>query len=273
MAENIVAGPIENSPHGFKEAVCIHTDKVYDSCRDKECIADIRVWLSPCGQEVIDRAINVKIRKAEIIWVFTDIEPVRFNRGFYRVDLKYFFKITLDAFCGVGKPTQVEGLATYDKDVLLFGSEGNARIFTSHYKFDAYDIQDWTKTNLPKAVVETVDPIALSARVVDAKKHHHHSDEIDASSVPEAISNIFDEPLVFGGAQRKVLVTLGLFSIVKLERNVQLLVPSFDFCIPDKECIGSTEEDPCGFFDKIKFPVDEFFPPNSVGDDHCGCDD
>ena len=53
---------------GFKEAVCIHTDKVYDSCRDKDCIENLRVYLTPSGQEVIDCAINVKCTKAEIIW-------------------------------------------------------------------------------------------------------------------------------------------------------------------------------------------------------------
>ena len=26
---------------GFKEAVCIHTDKVYDSCRDKDCLENM----------------------------------------------------------------------------------------------------------------------------------------------------------------------------------------------------------------------------------------
>ena len=114
---------------GFKEAVCIHTDKVYDSCRDKDCIENLRVYLTPSGQEVIDCAINVKCTKAEIIWVFSDIEPVPFNRGFYSIDLKYFFKITLQAFTGLGRPTEVEGLASFNKKVILFGSEGNAKMF------------------------------------------------------------------------------------------------------------------------------------------------
>ena len=26
-----------SNDNGFKEAVCIHTDKIYDSCRDKQC--------------------------------------------------------------------------------------------------------------------------------------------------------------------------------------------------------------------------------------------
>ena len=105
----------------------------------------------------MDRAINVKCTRAEVIWVFTDIEAVPFNRGFYSVDLKYFFKVTLAVFTGVGRPTEVEGLATFDKKVILFGSEGNAKVFESKYKEDAFDPQLWRKTNMPHAVVEVAD--------------------------------------------------------------------------------------------------------------------
>ena len=63
-------------------------------------------------------------------------------------------------------------------------------------------------------------------------------------------------------------VTLGLFSIIRLERNVQLLVPVYDFCVPDKECVGATEDNPCDLFDNINFPVDEFFPPNACSFDN-----
>lgn len=70
-------------------------------CYDKDCIENARVYLTPCGQSIIDKAINVKFTKAEVIWVFSDIEAVPFNRGFYSVDLKYFFKVTLAVFTGV----------------------------------------------------------------------------------------------------------------------------------------------------------------------------
>ena len=147
--ENVCAP--QGCGHDCSDAVCIHTDKVIDSCRDKDCLEDMRVYFTACGQEIIDSAINVKCTKAEIIWVFSDTEPVPFNRGFYSVDLKYFFKITVAAFTGSGRPTEVEGLASFDKKVILFGSEGNAKIFASKYKEDAFDAQLWKKTNLPKA--------------------------------------------------------------------------------------------------------------------------
>lgn len=63
----------------FREAVCIHTDKVYDSCRDKDCLENIRVYLTACGQDIVDRAINIKCTKAEIIWVFSDQSRSKYN--------------------------------------------------------------------------------------------------------------------------------------------------------------------------------------------------
>ena len=120
---------------GCNEKVCIQTDQIYDSCRSKECIECLRVFLTETGQEVIDRAIDVKCRKAEVIWT-------------------YFFRLTLEVYTGVARPVTVEGLASFNKKVVLFGSEGSAKIFTSKYKEDSFDPQLWQKTNMPKAVVD-----------------------------------------------------------------------------------------------------------------------
>ncbi|MBQ2663443.1 MAG: hypothetical protein IJG16_04765, partial [Clostridia bacterium] len=49
------------------------------------------------------------------------------------------------------------GLAAFDKKVILFGSEGNAKIFESKYREEAFDAQLWKKTNLPHAVVEVCE--------------------------------------------------------------------------------------------------------------------
>lgn len=264
----------------FREAVCIHTDKIYDSCRDKDCLENMRVYFTAACQDIIDRAISVKCTKAEIIWVFSDIEPVPFNRGFYSVDLKYFFRITLAVFTGVGRPTVVEGLSAFNKKVILFGSEGSAKVFESRYKEDAFDAQLWKKTNMPHAVVEVVDPITLGAKVVDVrdKRMCGCDDELDLASVPESVCRVFDDAIVCGKEAKRVFVSLGIFSIIKLERRVQLLIPSYDFCIPNKECVGATDDNPCDLFERIEFPVDEFFPPEKcafVGDNgggkDCGC--
>ena len=93
--------------------------------------------------------------------------------------------------------------------------------------------------------------------------------------VPENVANFFGEDLAAPGAQQ-VVVTLGTFSIIQLTRDVQLMIPSYDFCVPRKECDSQTD-DPCEAFSKIEFPSDSFFPPSTAESENgtapfgCGC--
>lgn len=49
-----------------------------------------------------------------------------------------------------------------------------------------------------------------------------------------------------------------------------MMIPAYDFCIPDKESEYSTG-DPCEMFKKIQFPMEDFFPPRlSEFRDDCG---
>ena len=246
---------------GLRHRHRFRTDKIYDSCRDKECLEDLRVYFTVCDQEIIDNAVNVRLSNASVIWVSTDVEPVPFNQGYYTIDMRFYFKVTLDIYCDLVRPKQVTGLAIYDKKVVLFGSEGKSKVFQSLYNFDGPDKQLLGKTNLPKAVVEVVDPIGLSARLVDACPPIPKCDLCDVSSIPECICNLFDDIFANPDTTKRVYVTLGLFSITKLERNVQLLIPVYDFCIPNNECVSATQDNPCELFDKIDFPINEFYPP------------
>ena len=67
-----------------------------------------------------------------------------------------------------------------------------------------------------------------------------------------------------------MVVSLGIFTIVQLIRNVQMLMPVYDYCMPNKECTP-TSENPCDLFHKMSFPVNEFFPPAGETDSGCGC--
>ena len=83
-----------------------------------------------------------------------------------------------------------------------------------------------------------------------------------ACQIPSAIRGLFDEELVLSGDHRRLFVTLGQFSIVRLERDAQLAVPVLDYGIPAKECCdnpGGTE-DSCEMFSRIPFPTDQFNP-------------
>lgn len=83
---------------GIREAVCIDTNRVYDSCADKDCLADMRVYFTDRAQCIIDNATSVRCRSCKIINCFIDVEAVPFNRGYYSVDITFFFKVYLDAY-------------------------------------------------------------------------------------------------------------------------------------------------------------------------------
>lgn len=242
-----------------REAVCVHTKKVYDSCRDKECLQDLRVYLTRCSQAVLNSSTSVKAKTAELLWAYIDVEPIPFNKGYYTIDIKYFYKVTAEAFCGLARPREICGLATYDKRTVLFGSEGSVHIFSSQYRPQADDLQCFARTNLPVAVVEVVDPVVLGARIADESCCCGCASTCE---IPEMICSCFEDDLIVSDEGRKLYATLGQFSIIKLERDIQLVMPTYDICLPDKECSGSGNgEDPCELFSHFKFPVDEFFPP------------
>ena len=253
-----------------KENVCVNVDRVYDCCKDRDCMVDLRVYVNNSAQELLNRAINVKPVSADLLWTYIDVEALPFNRGFYTVDVKFFFKTYFDLFTGVGRPTRIEGLATFDKRIILFGSEGGANIYSSLYAPTAHDVEMLMRTNLPKATVEVVQPIMLSAKLVDVCDRKFGCGHVDLTSVPEAICKCFDGCLCEPEEGKNLYTTLGLFSIVRLLREVQLLIPSYDFCVPQRECSSPSEEDPCAFFYKMEFPQDEFFPPKSI-DGEGGC--
>ena len=123
----------------IREAVCIQVEKIYDSCKEKDCIEDARVFFRNPDRInwLVCHAINVKARRAEVVKVFTDVEEVPFKRGFFTVDIKFFIKVTLEFFVpkhnGGIKIITVPGIVLFDKKVILFGSEGNVKIFKSHF--------------------------------------------------------------------------------------------------------------------------------------------
>ena len=67
---------------------------------------------------------------------------------------------------------------------------------------------------------------------------------------------------MLAGEKRRLFATLGQFSIVRLERDAQLIVPVLDYAIPTKECCDAPgcAEDPCEMFSRIPFPAQQFAP-------------
>lgn len=261
MPDRVLPGPVQDNSC-IREAVCVHTRKIYDSCKDKDCIEDLRLYPTRESQCYIDNAISVRAKSAKLLYVTIDVEEITFNKGYYTVDLRYFYRVKGEAFSLVNRPSDISGLCVFDKRVILFGSEGSAKVFTSTTPLYGLDSRTIETSNLPIAVVEAVDPIILGMKLVDICDHR--KGETGIYEVPSFITESFPCELMFDHSDRRVLVTLGQFSMVRLERDTQLLIPSYDYCMPDKECIGSGDEDPCSLFSKIHFPVDEFFPPDTL---------
>ena len=165
--------------------------------------------------------------------------------------MTYFYRVTGETFPG---NMTLTGLAIFDKRVMLFGSEGRLKTFGSS------DSPVSAGRDMPYAVVDAVDPIALHMSIVDPGTEP----TAEARDIPQFIRDEFGEDILLDRPGRQISVTLGQFSIIRLERSTQLLIPAYDYCMPEKECIGSTEDDPCTMFSRIRFPVEEFFPPDSI---------
>ena len=66
--------PVRCGPEDLQEALSIHTRKITDSCRDKDCIEDLRVYLTTGSQTILDTAAGAKVRCAELLYTYIDVE-------------------------------------------------------------------------------------------------------------------------------------------------------------------------------------------------------
>lgn len=261
--------------HGCKDAVCIDAGRVYDSCADKDCLEDLQVYFTEHDQMLIDHAVSVRARKAEVIKTFIDVEALPFNRGYYSCDLTFFFEVEFDVFAGRNAPCPtICGIGIFQKKVILFGGEGGVKVFNSEFRADQNDRQEMPTRNMPRCSVQVAEPVILGTRTVDACEWNKDCCCCcccGCGCIPECIINRYGGNFCEVHDGKIVLVTIGMFTIIQLIRNVQMLVPVYDFCMPSKECCP-TSDNPCELFRKMCFPVDEFFPPkdddNSSG---CGC--
>ena len=252
-----------NSSQGLcssgRDTICIDTMRVLDSCRDRDCYEDLRVCLTSEGQKIINSCVSVRVKEAEILWAFVGVNPIAFNDGFYHINIRYYIKLTMEACICPGKSQEFTGLVTIDKSVVLYGGKGNVSIFKSNPDNDSvcpsYD-PDYASNNLPIGVVETVEPIVLSNKIKPLNCYCGNTC-CPSCDIPRNVLLAFDNDLTDPTDGNVLLVTIGIFSIVRIERPAQYLISASDYSVPDKECCGSTE-DPCSLFRNMSFPIGEF---------------
>ncbi len=240
-------------PDIFKEAVSVETDRIFDTCSERDCIEDLCVTLDP-GCTLTDCMNIVKTRCADVSSVCISVDPVPFKSGYYSVDITYTFRLTMDVYespC-TEECTVLSGTAVWNKRVILYGAVGDIKTFSSDEPKtdDEKDTCCCKIINKPKVTVNVVTPIALDTKI-DCRKIKNGCD-CDCTLI------------------RGIYVTLGLFSVIELTRPVSLLIPAYDYCIPGKECCAPAES-PCEIFSKLDFPTDQFFPKSSC-EKICGCD-
>ena len=261
-------------PDGFQGAMSIHTRKITDACRDKDCIEDLRVYLTTSSQSVLDTATSVRVRCADLLYAHIDVEPVAFDRDHYCVDVTFYYRILADAVIGACRPTTICGLSMFSKRAVLCGEDSRAHIFFSDTNPCTTNAGTQRTTNRPTAVVEVLDPMVLASKVTE--NCDCSCCEL-AAQIPEYIQHMFDEALVTTQHQRRLFVTLGQFSIIRMERDAQVIVEVLDYAIPTKECSetpGCCAEDPCEMFSRIPFPTQQFTPTgcDKLTSGDCRCD-
>ena len=138
----------------LQQAMSIHTRKITDSCRDKDCIEDLRVYLTHCSQEVLDSAAGARVRSAELLYAHIDVEPVAFDRNHYCIDVTFYYQIHADAITGAVHPTPLYGLAVFTKRAILCGEDSRAHIFRSDTRLGGADGITRMGSNRPIALVE-----------------------------------------------------------------------------------------------------------------------
>ncbi len=235
---------------------CIIALKVYDSCRQQDCLTANEIGPARAANnvtigseqiqegEIIDPPSNAAAVTIDNLCIKKVIivakTPNPFKNGFWDVDLKYVFQysLTFREADGTTINSPVCANSIFNRKVTLFGSVGSDLIISTDL-FKSTTSDSTTLRAEPFILVEA-KAVALAAELKLQRRFGNTQD-------------LPPEP-------NRVNVTIGLFSIVKLYRLVNLNVQSKGFCIP-RECEDVSPLNPCDFFDSLDFPMDVFAPP------------
>lgn len=212
-------------------AATIMASRALDSRRDRDCMEDLQVYFSAEDQAIVDAAVRVQPVSVAVSDVVISVEPTRLSAGCYTADYTYYFAVTLTVYNADDVATPVAGQAYSTKRCVLYGGQGGVQTFSSGGAFSG---------SAPVATVQVSAPVFLRACLCP------RDDEACCEEAP---------------AQR-VFVTLGVFSVISLERPVQIAVPVYRCNVPTAQCATgrAPEEDPCAAFRAMEFPISDFCP-------------
>lgn len=271
---------------GCRDTVCIEANRVLDSCRDRDCFENVRVYLSDFGDQILESTGSIRMKSATIIGTHIGIDPVQFNRGFYSVLIRFYVHVVCEACIGCGKAQELNGISVLEKRVILYGGENNSSVFRSSPDTDGFcsipELNGGEK-NTPTAVVEVVEPILLGTKIMEKVSDCNCCCCCQSNELPERVLTRLDGPVHFDDddenhhGKKYLTVSLGIFSVVRITRPAQYLIQATEYAIPEKECMPVEEDDPCGVFRSMPFPINEFTTQGTTtpnGHDRptrCGC--
>ncbi len=239
----------------------IDTYRIFDSCRQQDCLEDLLILLPEDGQAMVDSAATVRIRDVRIPWTQIDTEETPFHKGYYRVNIRYYFHCVLECSNGIGTGQETAGLAVYDRSMMLYGGTGRISSFSTDLVPGKSGFRHASRD--PHIVLDVAEPVALRLSSVDFDRSRSFGNcfcECDA--VPQEIADEFSGRFAQAVPGNKVLfITLGLFSMIRIERPTQIIVPACDSSIPTG--CGEYEfddADPCTLFRSMEFPLTDFYP-------------
>ena len=243
-----------------KNALSADITRIYDSCADRDCLENLEVVFAAEDSALVETACSIKATGCEILTAFVDMDEVSYNRGCYTVECTYYFVVDFNVYqAGSGTPDTMQGVCTFTKRSMLYGACGSVNTFSSA---DTADLP--ASVTAPVAKVQAMEPMVLGSDLVGNRRP-------DCVQIPEAVNAAMGGNLVQNTGEQKAVVTLGLFSIMQLSRDVQVTLPAYEFAVPEKEC-NVDNDSPCDVFRSFDFPLEEFFPQNGGNCNVCGCD-
>lgn len=266
------------------EEQCILGLKVYGKCRQQDCLRPVDIDCEPpedsipidparngegnaisvldSGGNPVETQPNQVIQLSDLVAsvlvvkdsfaidsiVILSIENSNFGpTDYWNVRIRYTFTYEIKLLDASGNPLPVDGVSnpdgetiiaysTYEKEVSLCGGTGQEGVATAS-NFLAPQIT-YMNDGAPYAIVQA------KADILDASIGRHSS--TTCGSTTDTVECNVD-------------VTIGLFTIIKLFRLVNMTVVSGGNCdVPVCETI--VPGDPCSYFNSLPFPFDDFDP-------------
>lgn len=286
MQENFEVKGMAPCPSPISDE-CIIAHRVYGKCRQQDCLRpfDSTVLTPPPGAIEISSSrlgevgtisgsviVGGPIAPGEIIAFNSSVAAVRIvpgsfrvsdirvtinpsafgQDGFYDVTIVYTFTYLINLLDATGVPipvtltvtgetptsiTNICAFTTYTKTLCLFGGEASEQTITTANTLYSPQTANVNFGNLPYALVQAI-----------------------ANPLQQPIIGVYENAP--GTIEYHADVVIGLFTIIKLYRIVNMTVSSSGDCdIPECEPITG---DPCEFFNSLPFPFEDFDPPTTL---------